>query len=412
MSKPVISVAGLGKAYASAYGKKDLMRRLLSGRADPARLRWVLRNVSFDVGRGEAVGLIGVNGAGKSTLLKMLAGTTRPTEGSIGIDGTISALLELGLGFHGDFTGRQNAYMSGQMTGRSRAEMDAVMDEIEAFAEVGDYFDWPVRTYSSGMQVRVAFAVATAFKPDVLIIDEALAVGDAYFQHKSFARIRQFREEGVTLLFVSHDPGAIKSLCDRAILLSAGGVEKDGDPVEVLDYYYALISAREGAAEAEGQEQDYGRRSGNGRARMVSAQMLGASDTNAVDQPMFRVGEPARLRVEIEVHETLPGLTLGMTIRDRTGYDVFGMNTRRMGFPDIGIEPGRRVIEFVLPSLAIGPGHYHISMALHDDDHHVAGNYDRWDQALVFEVTFGSGVAFAGVAALPVEMEVRPADRA
>ncbi|MCK9510945.1 MAG: Wzt carbohydrate-binding domain-containing protein [Pigmentiphaga sp.] len=138
--------------------------------------------------------------------------------------------------------------------------------------------------------------------------------------------------------------------------------------------------------------------------------MLGASDTNAVDQPMFRVGEPARLRVEIEVHEPLPGLTLGMTIRDRTGYDVFGMNTRRMGFADIGLEPGRRVVEFILPSLAIGPGHYHISMALHDDDHHVAGNYDRWDQALVFEVTFGSGVAFAGVAALPVEMEVRPID--
>lgn len=409
MSAPVISVSGLGKAYASAYDKKTLMRRLLSGQPDPDRLRWVLRNITFDVHRGQAVGLIGVNGAGKSTLLKMLAGTTRATEGALQIQGTVSALLELGLGFHGDFTGRQNAYMSGQMTGRSRAEMDAVMDEIEAFAEVGDYFDWPVRTYSSGMQVRVAFAVATAFRPDVLIIDEALAVGDAYFQHKSFARIRQFREDGVTLLFVSHDPGAIKSLCDRAILLGAGGVIQDGDPVEVLDYYYAMISAREGAAEAAGRQSDYGKRSGNGKAHMVSAQMLGAQDTNAVDQPMFRVGEAARLRVEIEVTERLPGLTLGMTIRDRTGYDVFGMNTRRMGWPDIGLQPGtRQVIEFVLPNLAIGPGHYHISMALHDDDHHVAGNYDRWDQALIFEVTHGTEVAFAGVAALPVEVRVTP----
>lgn len=411
MSVPVISVSKLGKAYASAYSKKGLMRRLLSGQASPESLRWILRNVSFDVMPGQAVGLIGANGAGKSTLLKMLAGTTRPTEGSLQVNGTVSALLELGLGFHGDFTGRQNAYMSGQMTGRSRAEMDAVMDEIEAFAEVGDYFDWPVRTYSSGMQVRVAFAVATAFKPDVLIVDEALAVGDAYFQHKSFARIRKFREEGVTLLFVSHDPGAVKSLCDRAILLGAGGVIQDGDPVPVLDYYYAMISAREGEQEEESEESlhDYGKRSGNGKARMVSAKILGANDSNAVEAPLFRVGEAARLCVEVEVNEPIPELTLGMTIRDRTGYDVFGMNTRRTGWNDLGMKVGvRQMVEFEFPRLAIGPGHYHISMALHDDDHHVAGNYDRWDQAVIFEVTHGTEVPFAGVAALPVNVTVSP----
>lgn len=406
MSAPVISVQRVGKAYASAYGKKSLLKRLLLNRADPGRLRWVLRDVSFEVRRGEALGLIGVNGAGKSTLLKLLARTSSPTEGSIHIAGSVSALLELGLGFHPDFTGRENAYMSGQLTGHSRAEMDAVMDEIEAFAEVGDYFDLPVRTYSSGMQVRVAFAVATAFKPDVLIVDEALSVGDAYFQHKSFARIRQFRENGATLLFVSHDPGAIKSLCDRVLLLGEGGVLRDGDPTEVLDYYYALISAREDAADPEAELGELGRRSGNGRARMVSARILGADETNASDQPVFRVGETARLCVEVESHEVLEGLTLGMTIRDRTGYDIFGMNTRRMGWSDIGMQPGvRRLIEFRL-DLNIGPGHYHISMALHDEDHHVAGNYDRWDQAVMFEVTHGSGVPFAGVAALPVSVSV------
>lgn len=407
MVSPVISVQNLGKAYASAYGKKTLIRRLLSGRADESRLRWILRGVSFDIQRGQALGLIGVNGAGKSTLLKLLAGTSRPTEGTVHIDGTVSALLELGLGFHPEFTGRQNAYMSGQMTGHSRAEMDRVMHEIEAFAEIGDYFDLPVRTYSSGMQVRVAFAVATAFKPDVLIVDEALSVGDAYFQHKSFARIREFRDQGATLLFVSHDPGAVKSLCDRAILLGEGGVLRDGDPADVLDYYYALISAREDAANPENDLGELGRRSGNGRARMISAELLGANESNAVEQPMFRVGEAARLRIVYEAQEELPGLTLGMTIRDRTGYDVFGMNTRRQGWPDIGMQPGvRQVIEFILPALNIGAGHYHISLALHDDDHHVAGNYDRWDQAVVFEVTHGSDVPFAGVAALPVSVQV------
>lgn len=408
MSDPVISVQQVGKAYASAYGKKSLLKRLLLNRADPGRMRWVLRNVSFDVRRGQALGLIGVNGAGKSTLLKLLARTSTPTEGTVHIDGSVSALLELGLGFHPDFSGRENAYMSGQLTGHSRAEMDAVMGEIEAFAEVGDYFDLPVRTYSSGMQVRVAFAVATAFKPDVLIVDEALSVGDAYFQHKSFARIRQFRENGATLLFVSHDPGAIKSLCDRVLLLGEGGVLRDGDPTEVLDYYYALISAREDAANPEADLGELGRRSGNGRARMISARLLGADDTNASDQPVFRVGETARLCVEIESQEVLDGLTLGMTIRDRTGYDIFGMNTRRMGWDAIGNQPGvRRRIEFRL-ELNIGPGHYHISMALHDEDHHVAGNYDRWDQAVMFEVTHGSGVPFAGVAALPVSVTVDP----
>lgn len=411
MTSPVISVQNVGKAYASAYGKKALLKRVFSGRTDPNRLRWVLRGVTFDVMPGQAVGLIGVNGAGKSTLLKMLAGTSSATEGRIAINGTVSALLELGLGFHPDFTGRENAYMSGQMTGRSRAEMDAVMHEIEAFAEVGDYFDLPVRTYSSGMQVRVAFAVATAFKPDVLIVDEALSVGDAYFQHKSFARIRQFRDDGATLLFVSHDPGAIKTLCDRALLLGEGGVLQDGEPADVLDYYYALISAREDAAkDPEGDLGELGRRSGNGKARMTSVKLLGATDVNAVEQPMFRVGEAARLCIEVEVNEPLPGLTLGMTIRDRTGYDVFGMNTRRLGFKDIGMQPGeRQLIQFNLPELNIGTGHYHISVALHDDDHHVAGNYDRWDQAVVFEVTHGTMVPFAGVAALPVSVDVQPA---
>jgi len=288
--------------------------------------------------------------------------------------------------------------------------MDAAMPEIEAFAEVGDYFDMPVRTYSSGMQVRVAFAVATAFRPDVLIIDEALSVGDAYFQHKSFARIRQFREEGVTLLFVSHDPGAIKTLCDRALLLGEGGVLQDGEPPEVLDYYYALISAREDAAADEQADLGIlGRRSGNGRARMLSAQLLRPGQTVAEEHPVFRVGEGARLRIVYECQEELPGLTLGMTIRDRTGYDIFGMNTRRQGWTDIGMRPGvQQVIESELPELNIGVGHYHISVALHDDDAHVAGNYDRWDQAVMFEVTHGSGVPFAGVAALPVSVTVAP----
>src|SRR5205085_1659835 len=194
------------------------------------KLKWVLRDVSFSVKPGEAVGLIGINGAGKSTLLKLITGTTQPTTGGVHMEGRVAALLELGMGFHPDFTGRQNVFMAGQLLGMTVDEIARLMPEIEAFAEIGDYMDQPVRVYSSGMQMRVAFSVATARRPDILIVDEALSVGDAYFQHKSFARIRSFREMGTTLLFVSHDKSAIQALCDEAILLHGGRIAIQGDP--------------------------------------------------------------------------------------------------------------------------------------------------------------------------------------
>src|SRR5690606_6960679 len=205
-------------------------------------LKWVLRDLSFTVEPGEAIGLIGVNGAGKSTLLKIITGTTQPTTGSVQISGRVAALLELGMGFHPDFTGRQNAVMAGQLLGYTVEEISDLMPEIEAFADIGDYIDQPVRVYSSGMQMRVAFSVATARRPDVLIVDEALSVGDTYFQHKSFERIRQFRRKCTTLFIVSHDKQAIQSICDRAILLIRGRLAFEGEPEVVMDYYNALLA--------------------------------------------------------------------------------------------------------------------------------------------------------------------------
>src|SRR6185295_7263858 len=193
----------------------------------------------FEIQPGEAVGIVGVNGAGKSTLLKMITGTTQPTCGDIQLQGRVAALLELGMGFHPDFTGRQNTFMAGQLLGMQVEEIEALMPEIESFAEIGEAIDHPVRTYSSGMQMRLAFSVATARRPDVLIVDEALSVGDAYFQHKSFSRIREFRKAGTTLLIVSHDKTSIQSVCDRAILLDAGRLAKEGPPEEIMDFYNA-----------------------------------------------------------------------------------------------------------------------------------------------------------------------------
>jgi len=241
-----LRVRNVGKAYKRYPGKWVRLAEWITG-GERHEKHWVLRDISFDVAPGQAVGIIGVNGAGKSTLLKIITGTTQPTTGSVEAGGRIAALLELGMGFHPDFTGRQNVYMGGQILGLSTEQISELMPEIEAFAEIGDYIDQPLRTYSSGMQVRLAFSVATVQRPDILIVDEALSVGDAYFQHKSFNRIREFREQSTTLLIVSHDRSAIQSLCDRAVLLERGFVIKDGYPEEVMDFYNAIIAEKENA---------------------------------------------------------------------------------------------------------------------------------------------------------------------
>lgn len=240
-----ILVNNVGKAYkkySSRFGR--LIEWVSPFNTTKHSKIWVLKDISFKVNPGEAVGIIGINGAGKSTLLKLITGTIQPTIGSVSLTGRVAALLELGMGFHPDFTGRQNVYMSGQLLGLTTADIERLMPDIEDFAEIGEYIDQPVRVYSSGMQMRLAFSVATAVRPDILIVDEALSVGDAYFQHKSFDRIRKYRLEGTTLLLVSHDKAAIQSICDRAILLNAGKIEMEGQPEAIMDCYNALLAEK------------------------------------------------------------------------------------------------------------------------------------------------------------------------
>ncbi|HEY6892714.1 MAG TPA: ABC transporter ATP-binding protein, partial [Rhodanobacteraceae bacterium] len=274
-----LSLSGLGKAYRQ-YGSPSqrLLEWISFGRIARHRARWALRDVTLQVVPGEAVGIVGANGAGKSTLLKLITGTTRPTTGSLTVDGRVAALLELGIGFHPDASGRDNAMMAGQLLGYSASEVAARMPEIEAFAEIGDYVDLPLRTYSSGMQVRLAFSVATAIRPDILIVDEALAVGDAYFQHKSFARIREFKTAGTTLLFVSHSAAIVKSICDRAVLLEGGLLVRDGEPDNVLDYYNALVASRALRYEMTHAEHEDYVRSGDRRAAIVDVALVGRDE--------------------------------------------------------------------------------------------------------------------------------------
>ncbi|TDF67706.1 ABC transporter ATP-binding protein [Cupriavidus sp. L7L] len=372
--------------------------------------RWVLRDISFAVAPGEAVGIIGINGAGKSTLLKMITGTTVPTTGSIAIQGRVAAMLELGMGFHPDFTGRQNVVMAGQLLGMGVDEINRLMPEIESFAEIGDYIDQPVRMYSSGMQMRLAFSIATAKRPDILIVDEALSVGDAYFQHKSFDRIRGFRAEGTTLLIVSHDKHAIQSICDRAVLLDGGRLAKEGAPEEVMDFYNAMLAQRENQTVEQrvledGKVQTI---SGTGEAVVVDIALL---DANGAKVETVEVGSALTLDVEVEAKTAIDCLVVGYMIKDRLGQPIYGTNTHHKKNLIENVSAGERLVySFSFPA-NLGVGTYSIATSLSSTDTHLVDNYEWRDLALVFTVVNIGHPEFVGCAWIDPHVSIRRGGR-
>jgi lipopolysaccharide transport system ATP-binding protein len=391
-----IQVSNLGKAYKRyPTHRARLLEWLLPFRGPRHQLIQVLSDINFSVEPGQALGIIGINGAGKSTLLKLITGTASPTAGNVAMSGRVAAMLELGMGFHPDFSGRQNVFMAGQLIGLTVDELNALMPEIEAFAEIGEYIDQPVRVYSSGMQMRLAFSVATAKRPDVLIVDEALSVGDAYFQHKSFERIRAFRALGTTLLIVSHDKSAIQSVCDRAILLDGGRVKKEGAPEEIMDYYNAMIAERDNQTVVQhthesGKVQTI---SGSGEATVRHIALLNQKGEPA---EVHDVGTPVTLCVTVAIHGAIPNLTLGYRIKDRLGQNIFGTNTHHKQQVLAPAEPGEEItFRFAFP-LNLGPGSYSVATSLHSADTHLVDNYEWRDLALVFTVMNMSHGYFEG----------------
>lgn len=410
-----LRVDNVGKAY--RVWKSEWLRaaRWFGVPTKPREENWVLRNVSFTIAPGEAVGVIGQNGAGKSTLLKLITGTAQPTEGRVTRTGRVAAILELGMGFNPDLTGRQNAFHSAGLMGYPQDQIEAAMPEIEAFAEVGDYFDQPVRTYSSGMQVRVAFAVATAFTPDLLIVDEALSVGDSYFQHKSFDRMRRFRDQGTSIMLVSHSLGDVKALCDRAILLDKGQVLKDNSPDEVIDFYNALIAKKENESlSVEQRRQASGwvtTRSGTGQARVASLRLLDADTGQEVK--LATVGQKLRLELEAAVSAELPSLVLGFMMRDKQGHVIWGSNTWHTRQVQQNVRPGERVVFHLDFTCTLGPGSYSVSPALVSTETHMVDNFEWVDNLLVFDVMNADQTTFIGSnwldAAFRVERLAAPA---
>lgn len=402
-----IRVRGLGKAYKVYPSRWGRLAEWWPGTATPRHVqKWVLRDIDFDVEPGRALGIIGINGAGKSTLLKILTGTTLATEGAVSMEGRVAALLELGMGFHPDFTGRENVRMGGHLLGLSDSQINQLMPDIEAFSEIGAAIGEPVRTYSSGMQMRLAFSLATAVRPDVLIIDEALSVGDAYFQHKSFDRIRAFRQQGTTLLIVSHDKAAIQNLCDEALLLHQGRQAMRGDPESVMDYYNALIAEKEGVriqqtAGADGRLRTV---SGTGEAAVTQVRLL---DEAQRPIEVCDVGQPVQLELKVSIHTPLPKVVVGFMIKDRLGQPVFGTNTHHL---DCDIEGTDRMGTLTLHfrfQAHLGEGHYSIATAITDSDTHLTRNFEWQDLALLFQVINQSHTYFVGCAHLPTTVEVK-----
>lgn len=404
-----LCVKGVGKAYRRWSSEWLRAASWFGIPVRPIEEQWVLNDVSFELNPGQTVGVVGQNGAGKSTLLKIITGTTQPTSGTVHRTGRVAAILELGMGFNSDLTGRQNAKHSAGLMGYTAAEIEAAMPEIESFAEIGEYFDEPVRTYSSGMQMRVAFSVATAFRPDLLIVDEALSVGDAYFAHKSFDRIRQFRDAGISIMLVTHSMSDVRSICDRVILLDKGRVLKDGPPDEVVDYYNAIIAEKENAKlDIEQRRAKNGwmmTRSGTGQVRAASLVLHDADSDNEI--VVARVGQRLVLRLFAQINEDIPRLVLGYMIRDKQGHVVWGSNTWHTRQVVESLQAGETVQFDLAFDCALGPGSYSVSPALVSSDTHLADNFEWVDNLLVFEVINADLPIFIGSSWLDAKFGIK-----
>ncbi|MBB4003073.1 ABC transporter ATP-binding protein [Aurantimonas endophytica] len=411
MSDILLDVVHVGKRYTTYASNLQRFANWFGAGIKPSAEFWAVSDISFQVRRGESIALIGQNGAGKSSLLKLITGTVRPSTGSVAVAGSVSAILELGLGFNPEFTGRENAFHAGGLMGISQAELATLMPQIESFAEIGAFFDQPFRVYSSGMQARLAFALATARRPDLLIVDEVLSVGDSYFQHKSFDRIRQFREQGTSIVIVSHAMGDVRALADRVILLDKGKVLKDGAPDEVVDFYNALVAAKENADLTVEQRRDQQgwlhTKSGNTGATIRDANLVDAVSGEIVGAAV--VGQRLKIRIEAAANSAVPRLVLGVLIRDRTGHVVWGANTHYSEQIELELAAGEKVdyeVEFVC---SLGPGSYGIACALTDGPDHLNVNYEWQDNLIVFDVINVGRFGFVGTTALEHSFTVRRA---
>jgi lipopolysaccharide transport system ATP-binding protein len=423
-SEPVIEVRNVSKSYLiydhpSARLKQILVPRFMRavGREPRAYFKehHALRDVSFSVRPGETVGIIGRNGSGKSTLLQIICGTLQPTHGEVRVRGRIGALLELGAGFNPEFTGRQNAVLNAQILGLTDAEIAARMDAIEAFADIGDFFDRPVKMYSSGMYVRVAFAVQACIDPDILVVDEALAVGDEKFQRKCFDRFETLRARGTAILLVTHSTTAIERFCQRAVLLHQGSVHGIGPSNVIIDQYHALLYADEKAylqllnreappapeappALAPVAEEAAREEPARARAQIVACAM---TDAQGETQEVFRPGEQVRIAMIVRCLEDIEEMQAGISIKTVEGVHGFGTSTLYHDGNLKNLTRGETVTISFDMTLALCDGVYFVSLAAAIPISRADMRYlDKRSDAIVFKVA-ERRLKATGIAYLP-----------
>lgn len=414
---PAIRVESVSKQYRIYNRPVDRLKESLTrGHWKTHREFWALSNISFEVEAGTTTGIIGPNGSGKSTLLQIITGTLEPTHGTVWHDGRIAALLELGAGFNPEFTGIENVFMNAALIGFSKSDTQRLLPEIESFAEIGEFIHQPVKTYSSGMYVRLAFAIAIATVPQILIIDEALSVGDAVFQHRCTRRIKELQENGSTILFVSHDLGAIRALCSRVILVNDGRIEADGPPTYAMNRYQKIIMSREAAYLQESAVKtidprerqnvgdhaineheidaplDHTYRHGDGSAEIVNVELL---DENGQPIEVVETGETLQCRVRVVFHADLDDPVFGFVIRNRHGIHLYGTNTKVQGISTGRVRDGETMEVTFTFKCWVAPDSYSISIAVHN---YAAVSFDWLDGALFFRVI--SAIPIEGVANL------------
>lgn len=412
-----LRVSNVSKQYRIYDRPGDRLKETLTrGRWKSHREFWALHEVSFELETGTTTGIVGPNGCGKSTLLQIIAGTLEPTHGSVWYEGRVAALLELGAGFNTEFTGIENIFLSAALYGFSRRQTESLLPSIERFAEIGPFVHQPVKTYSSGMYVRLAFAIAVNVDPQLLLVDEALAVGDATFQHRCLRRIKEMQERGTTILFVSHDLGAVRALCSRAILLNTGAVVIDGKPADVLNRYQRIIMAREEAYEAQAQVSTdefepladayekgaplhYTFRHGDGSAEILSVNLL---DAALKPIELVETGEAVYMRVRVRFKRDVEEPVFGFLIRNRHGIHVYGTNTKLQEVSIGQVRSGETVEVSFAFNCWLGIDSFNVAVAVHSAD---GVSFDWLDGALFFQVMSVTGIE--GVANLDATVTAR-----
>jgi ABC-type polysaccharide/polyol phosphate transport system ATPase subunit len=371
-----IEVLDVSKRF-RVYREKptSLKQRLLSGRTR-AEDFWALTDVSFEVPQGGTLGLIGHNGSGKTTMLKVIAGILRPTKGVVRERGRIAGLLELGAGFHPELTGRENVYLNASFLGLSRAETDRVYDEIVGFAELQEFMDTAVKFYSSGMLVRLGFAVAVHVEPEIILIDEVLAVGDEAFQARCIDRVRSFQREGRTIIFVTHALDQVRHLCDHAVMLDHGRVHTAGAPDDVVREMRLTILHH---------DLEFAREEGSKEVEITDVELL--RDGRRLEGAV-RSGETITMRIDLRASEPVDDPVLSFALHDATNAFVFGDDTARLGMA-LGTVEGNRRVEFALGPIPVTGGKYWITLGLHSRDN--ANVYHVLDERYSFEVHQAEG---------------------